>query len=63
MLRKVILKMQKFYFTRTLQYDKENLVALVNLGNVMYKLKAYDSAERRYKKSIAIESAKCWYFS
>ena len=50
--RKGDLEQAEIYFTRTLQYDKGNLVALVNLGNVMYQLKAYDSADRRYKKAL-----------
>ncbi|MBU0473595.1 MAG: tetratricopeptide repeat protein [Bacteroidetes bacterium] len=40
------------YFTRTLQYEKENVVALTNLGNLGFLRKDYDYAERKYLSAL-----------
>jgi tetratricopeptide (TPR) repeat protein len=42
----------EIYFTRTLQYDKENIVALTNLGNLGYLRNDFEYAERKYLKSL-----------
>ncbi len=42
----------EIYFTRTLQYDKENIVALTNLGNLGYLRKDFGYAERKYLKAL-----------
>ena len=45
-------KNAEIYFTRTLQYDKENIVALINLGNLGYLRNDFEYAERKYLKAI-----------
>ena len=45
----------EIYFTRTLQYDKENVVALTNLGNLGYIRKDFEYAERKYMKALKFD--------
>ena len=45
-------KNAEIFFVRTLQYDKENTVALINLGNIGYLRKDYGYAERKYLKAL-----------
>jgi len=42
----------EIFFIRTLQYDKENTVALINLGNIGFLRKDYGYAERKYLKAL-----------
>ncbi len=45
----------EIYFTRTLQYDKDNVVALTNLGNLGFLRKDYDYAERKYLMALKFD--------